>query len=64
MSRLVFSGITTSTIVEGDCLIFFIPSLGNTGLFSVPAPSQHPSGVRRGFFVRPRRCKALSEVLG
>jgi hypothetical protein len=26
----------------GDCLIFIIPSLGNIGLFSVPAPSQHP----------------------
>ena len=25
----------------GDCLIFIILSLGNIGLFSVPAPSQH-----------------------
>lgn len=30
---------TKATIVEGDCLIFFIPTLGNIGLFSVPAPS-------------------------
>ena len=38
-----------TTLVEGDCLIFIIPSLGKLGLFSVPAPSQHPRGVRRGF---------------
>lgn len=30
---------TKATIVEGDCLILFIPTLGNIGLFSVPAPS-------------------------
>jgi hypothetical protein len=39
------------TLVEGDCLIPFIKKLGKHGLFSVPAPSQHPRGVRRGFLL-------------
>ena len=46
------------TLVEGDCLISFIPKLGKHGLFSVPAPSQHPRGVRRGFLLVVGRAAA------
>ena len=48
------------TLVEGDCLIPFIPKLGKHGLFSVPAPSQHPRGVRRGFLLDSQRRNANS----
>jgi len=42
-----------TTIVVGDCLIHIIPFAETFGLFSVPAPSQHPRGVRRGFLFGP-----------
>ena len=54
MSWLGIFGTQLATLfrtVEGDCLIFFIPLLEEPGLFSVPAPSFHPRGVRRGFFI-------------
>ena len=51
------------TLVEGDCLISFIPKLGKHGLFSVPAPSQHPCGVRRGFLLLLGRAFAPSTAV-